>query len=69
MTRITPFYVNEKNAAALLDMGVAEFRSHVEAGHLPRGQEIVPGTLRWDAEALRMIGRGDAIEGLGGVEW
>jgi len=69
MTRITPFYVTEKSAAALLDMGVAEFRSHVEAGHLPRGQEIVPGTLRWDAEALRMIGRGDAIEGMGGVDW
>ncbi|WP_374293108.1 hypothetical protein [Paenirhodobacter enshiensis] len=67
MTRITPFYVNEKNAAALLDMGAAEFRSHVEAGHLPKGQEIVPGVLRWDAEALRCIGRGAAIEG--GIDW
>ncbi len=66
MTRITPFYVTEKNAAALLDMSAAEYRVHVEAGHLPRGHEIVPGALRWDAEALRSIGRGDAIEGMGG---
>ncbi|MFD2174344.1 hypothetical protein [Rhodobacter lacus] len=69
MTRFTPFYVNEKNAAALLDMGVAEFRAHVATGHLPRGHEIVPGVLRWDAEALRMIGRGAAVEGMGGVDW
>ncbi|SIS81115.1 hypothetical protein [Phaeovulum vinaykumarii] len=69
MSRITPFYVNEKNAAALLDMGVSEFRAHVKAGHLPRGQEIVPGLLRWDAESLRMIGRGAAVEGMQGVEW
>ncbi|MDD8022786.1 MAG: hypothetical protein PHX82_06725 [Paracoccaceae bacterium] len=69
MTRFAPFYVNAKNAAALLDMGVGEFRLHVEAGHLPRGQEIVPGALRWDAEALGKIGRGDAIEGLAGVNW
>lgn len=69
MARVSPIYVNEKNAAALLDMGVGEFRSHVIAGHLPRGLEIVPGVVRWDAEALRCIGRGDAIEGMGGVNW
>ncbi|MFC3060361.1 hypothetical protein [Paenirhodobacter populi] len=69
MSRVPPFYVNEKNAAALLDMGVAEFRSHVEAGHLPRGREIAPGAIRWSAEALRMIGNGDAVEGMGGVQW
>ncbi len=46
MTRITPFYVTEKKAAALLHMSTAEFRLHVEARHLPRGYEIVPGVLR-----------------------
>ena len=59
--------VGETNAAALLDMKPAEFRALVEAGHLPRAREIAPGVPRWDTEQLRMIGKGEAIEG--GIEW
>lgn len=67
MTRLSPILANEKTAAALLDMPVPEFRTLIDRGHLPRGREIAPGVIRWDAEALRQIGRGDAIDG--GIEW
>lgn len=67
MPRVTPILAGEETAAKLLDMKPAEFRALVQAGHLPRGREIAPGLVRWDAEALRQIGRGDAIEG--GIEW
>lgn len=67
MSRLTPFQAAEKTAAALLDLSPAEFRALVASGHLPAGREIAPGLVRWDADLLRAIGRGDAIEG--GIEW
>ncbi|WP_353429575.1 hypothetical protein [Paracoccus denitrificans] len=67
MPRHIPILAGEETAAELLDMKLAEFRALVQAGHLPRGLEIAPGLVRWDAETLRQIGRGDAIEG--GIEW
>lgn len=67
MLRLVPILAGEETAAKLLDMKPAEFRALVQADHLPRGREIAPGLVRWDAEALRQIGRGDAIEG--GIEW
>lgn len=63
MSRLSPILANEKTAAALLDLSVAEFRSAVAAGHLPRGREIMPGCIRWDTEMLRKIASGDAIDG------
>ena len=69
MANSAPILASETSAARLLDMKPAEFRALVEAGHLPREHEIAPGVRRWDAEALRCIGRGDAIEGMGDVQW
>ena len=67
MPRLVPILAGEETAAKLLDMKPAEFRALVQAGHLPRGLEIAPGLVRWDAETLRRIGRGNAIEGE--IEW
>lgn len=67
MKHRTPLLASEKTAAELLDMKPAEFRALVRSGHLPPGREIAPGLERWDAEALRSVGRGDAIEG--GIDW
>ena len=68
MTRLTPILANETTAAALLDMRPFEFRALVKAGHLPRGR-AVGGFIRWDVDDLRKIIRGEAIEGMGGVQW
>lgn len=62
-----PILASETSAARLLDLRVAEFRSLVEAGHLPRGREIAPGILRWATDDLRRIAGGEAIEG--GIDW
>ena len=63
MTR--PIWSSETTAARLLDMKLAEFRSLVEAGHLPRPDEIAPGVQRWKTEVLDKIASGAAInEGL-----
>lgn len=62
-------FASETSAARLLDMKVAEFRSLVEAGHLPRGREIAPGVLRWATDDLRRIANGDASDGMGDVRW
>lgn len=62
-----PIWAAEKTAAELLDMKPSQFRELVEADHLPRGREIAPGVIRWDADQLRAIGRGDAIDG--GIDW
>ena len=48
-------------------MKPAEFRSLVEAGHLPPPEEIAPGFKRWKTEALERIRNGGAIEGP--MEW
>lgn len=69
MATPAPLFADEKIAAALLSMKPSEFRTLVDAGHLPRGREIAPGFTRWDVEELRRIARGDATEGLGGVSW
>lgn len=67
MTRPAPLFASETRAAQLLDMKPTEFRSLVEAGCLPRGREIAPGYVRWAVDDLRMIARGEAIEG--GISW
>lgn len=69
MTLSAPILASETSAARLLDMKVAEFRSLVEAGHLPRGREIAPGIVRWVTEDLRRIASGDAADGMGDVQW
>lgn len=66
---VQPILANEKNAARLLDMTVAEFRSLVRAGHLPAGRELVPGFIRWNVDDLRRIASGDAIDSMDGVKW
>lgn len=62
-----PILASEMSAARLLDMKLPEFRSLVEAGHLPRGREIAPGVLRWVTDDLRKIACGEAIDG--GIDW
>ena len=64
-----PISASERTAAELLDMTPAEFRALVEAGHLPRGREIGPGMFRWAVDDLRRIAGGQAIEGMGDVQW
>lgn len=67
MPQPAPILASETSAARLLDLKPAEFRSLVEAGHLPRGREIAPGIVRWSTDDLRKIASGEAIEG--GIEW
>jgi hypothetical protein len=64
-----PILANEVSAAQLLDMKLDEFRSLVEAGHLPRGREIAPGLVRWPVDDLRRLASGEASDGMGGVQW
>lgn len=59
MTR--PTWSSETTAARLLDMKLPEFCSLVEAGHLPKGETIAPGLVRWKTEALEKIASGAAI--------
>lgn len=58
--RPTPIHASEPTAAALLDLPVKEFRALVNAGHLPRGQEIAPGVVRWPVDDLRRIVAGES---------
>ncbi len=69
MTKPAPLFASEASAARLLDMKPAEFRSLVEAGHLPRGREIAPGIIRWPVDDLRRIASGEAVEGMEDVQW
>lgn len=64
-----PIFAGEANAARLLDMKPTEFRSLVQAGHLPRGREIAPGMIRWAVDDLRMIASGQGVDGMGDVKW
>lgn len=48
-------------------MKPGEFRSLVEAGHLPPPDEIAPGVMRWKTEMLDKIASGAAINE--GMEW
>lgn len=63
-----PLFANERSAARLLDMKPAEFRELVQNGHLPRGEEIAPGFLRWRVEDLQKIARGDLARPDQGLE-
>lgn len=68
MHRPTPLFANDKTAAQLFDMKLAEFLSMVDAGHLPKAKEIA-GIKRWDVEELRRIARGETADGIGGIDW
>lgn len=63
-----PLFASERNAARLLDMRPAEFRALVEGGHLPKPRKIA-GFERWDVHELRRIVSGEAVEGMGDVQW
>ena len=69
MAQLAPIFASEASAARLLDLKPAEFRALVEAGHLPRGREIVPGIVRWPVEDLKRIASGEAVDGMGDVQW
>jgi predicted DNA-binding transcriptional regulator AlpA len=69
MTHPAPILASETSAARLLDMKPAEFRELVKAGHLPRGREIAPGLVRWSVDDLRRIVSGEAVEGMGDIQW
>lgn len=64
-----PLSVSEAGAARLLDMKPGEFRELVNAGHVPGGREIAPGFVRWSVDDLRRIANGDAVDGMGDVQW
>lgn len=64
-----PILANESTAARLLDLKPGEFRSLVQAGHLPKPREIAPGVPRWVVDDLRRIASGEASEGMGDVRW
>lgn len=68
MTKVPPVLASERTAAQLLDMKPCEFRSLVDAGHLPKPRSI-GGLPRWDMPELYKIIRGEAIEGMGDVQW
>ncbi|WP_226627927.1 hypothetical protein [Alloyangia pacifica] len=68
MARIAPLFVNDRNAAALLDMKPTDFRGLVDNGVLPKPVSI-GGFDRWDVEQLQTIARGDAADGMGHIEW
>jgi hypothetical protein len=62
MASLTPILANEANAAKLLDLPLAEFRALVERGYLPQGREIAPGIIRWPADELRALGKGEKVD-------
>lgn len=68
MAGLAPILASERNAAKLLDMKPADFRSLVDSGVLPKPTKI--GEFeRWDVEQLRAIASGDLAYGLGVIEW
>lgn len=69
MKNLVPLLVTEQSAARLCDMRVSEFRRLVDAGHLPRGREIVPGLLRWPVRDLQSIIDGTAATGSDEIQW
>lgn len=66
---LTPIFASRQTAAKLLDMKPAEFCALVDDGHLPKGREIAPGIVRWSVDELRLIVKGEAADGMGGVKW
>jgi hypothetical protein len=69
MSAVAPILASEPTAAKLLDLKLAEFRSLVEAGVLPRGRELAPGLRRWAVDELRLIATGRASEGMDDIKW
>lgn len=69
MAAHAPILASENSAAKMLDMKLAEFRSLVEAGLLPRGREIAPGFRRWAVDELRLIATGHACDGMDDIKW
>lgn len=69
MGRDIPILASEERAAKLLDLNLKQFRAMVQGGHLPRGKEIAPGFVRWPVDDLRRIASGDAVDGMGDVNW
>ena len=69
MAKLTPIHATAEKAAQLLDMSLAEFDRLVKAGHLPRGREIAPQTIRWNVSDLQMICSGGAADGEGRINW
>lgn len=68
MASFARILVNERNAAMLLDLKPAEFRALVDEGVLPASKRL--GEFdRWDVEHLKLVACGNAIEGMGGVNW
>ncbi len=67
MASLAPIFVNETNAARLLDMKPGEFRALVDGGHLPPGQAIAPGFVRWNTEDLRNLAKGNLARPDGGL--
>ena len=65
MAKVSPLFVTERNAAALLDMPPREFRDLVAQGALPGAARHG----RWDVEELTRIMRGEQVGGLGVVDW
>ncbi len=59
---------SDLKAAKLLDMTRAEFLERVETGVLPKPCDI-GGLKRWDMATIRKIVTGEAVEGMGGVNW
>ncbi|WP_321832587.1 hypothetical protein [Thalassovita sp.] len=60
MAKITPLWVSEKTAAAMLDMSRTEFSKHVNSGSLPPAQLRRNGIIRWSVAALEKIADGSA---------
>lgn len=60
MANVTPLWVTEKTAAAMLDMSRAEFTKHVKSGTLPPAQLRRDGIVRWSVAALEKIADGSA---------
>lgn len=65
----TPIFASEITAARLLDLGTKQFRDLVAQGHLPRGDEIAPGVVRWDTDILKRISKGGGADIWGAIEW
>ncbi len=68
MASLTPLGACERRAAKLLDMKLTEFTALVRDGHLPPPRDI-GGFKRWDVQELQRIISGEAVDGMGDVQW
>jgi len=69
MASVQPILASAGTAAKMLDLPLSDFNRLVADGVLPPGRDIAPGLTRWDVETLRRIVRGDAVDGMGDVDW